>query len=492
MAWRYTLHDAAGLLGLKKMGSEYHGPCLVCGGTDRFFMSKGQKHDILASCRQGCSFGEISKALVEQGLYTYDDWDKPVISQEDKDHSAWLKVIAESDRQKGPLTDEAVQQFNEALQTLPKELHSDTRKALGDQKYVGTKMEGTNLNGWEWQVNQPSWLMDKLIPGKSLGMVFGASNAGKSHWVCDLVMAMLEDQGEWLDYKIKGGAVVMFSESIGHIKARLQAYKNHRQSVIRHKLFLEDTKSFDLTDLELLRTWIEDLKERPRLLIFDTLATSFAFEENDNGEASTLVAGLEKICRDCLAEDATILIVHHTSKASNGLSARGASALIANVDWSVQCTWNEKLELTIVKWEKDRWRLLDKVPMWEGRSTKIPVFFRNADEPYEMRVLTWDEHDPLAVEAAEQLDRDRKLVDAQGRIVEAIKNMINDKGSAVFQTNRRAHLPAAYKELQVSSADLCSKALQPAISDWVKDKLDMFRREPVYTRTGIEVGIRFS
>ena len=158
----------------------------------------------------------------------------------------------------------------------------------------------------------------------------------------------------------------------------------------------------------------------------------------------------------------------------------------------MQCSWDEKLERTIVKWEKDRWRLLDKVPIWEGRSTKIPVFFRNADEPYEMRVLTWDEHDPLAVEAAEQLDKERKLVDAQGRVMAAIKEMIDQQGVAVFRTNRRSAIPRQYEHAQVRTSDICPKELQPALSDWVRDKLEAFRREPVYTKSGIEVGIKFT
>ena len=130
--------------------------------------------------------------------------------------------------------------------------------------------------------------------------------------------------------------------------------------------------------------------------------------------------------------------------------------------------------------------------MWEGRSTKIPVFFRNADEPYEMRVLTWDEHDPLAVEAAEQLDRDRKVEAAQGRVMEAIKNMIEEKGSAVYSVNRQARMPAAYEAFQVRSSDIVPKNLQTTMSDWVRDKLDAFRREPIYTKSGVEVGIKFT
>ena len=48
----------AALPDLKKSGNEHHGPCPVCGGTDRF-----RVNDKGAFCRKGCAFEELRKAV---------------------------------------------------------------------------------------------------------------------------------------------------------------------------------------------------------------------------------------------------------------------------------------------------------------------------------------------------------------------------------------------------------------------------------------------
>ena len=48
----------AALPDLKKAGSEHHGPCPACGGTDRF-----RVNDKGAFCRKGCSFEDLRRAV---------------------------------------------------------------------------------------------------------------------------------------------------------------------------------------------------------------------------------------------------------------------------------------------------------------------------------------------------------------------------------------------------------------------------------------------
>ena len=48
----------AALPDLKKAGGEHHGPCPVCGGTDRF-----RVNDKGAFCRRGCSFQDLRQAV---------------------------------------------------------------------------------------------------------------------------------------------------------------------------------------------------------------------------------------------------------------------------------------------------------------------------------------------------------------------------------------------------------------------------------------------
>ena len=45
--------------GLKRAGSEYKGPCPICGGRDRFHIKQG-KSSLLLHCRNGCSYRDLA------------------------------------------------------------------------------------------------------------------------------------------------------------------------------------------------------------------------------------------------------------------------------------------------------------------------------------------------------------------------------------------------------------------------------------------------
>ena len=62
-----SIESAANALHLKKMGQEYHGPCPICGGTDRFWIKQGQD-GINVHCRQGCEFRDLARNLRNSGI----------------------------------------------------------------------------------------------------------------------------------------------------------------------------------------------------------------------------------------------------------------------------------------------------------------------------------------------------------------------------------------------------------------------------------------
>jgi hypothetical protein len=74
-------------LGLKRQGRTFAGPCPICGGTDRFTLSKGKKYDVLYHCRHGCQFSHIIKELEDRGIVEKDEYNKPstYISRHDKE-----------------------------------------------------------------------------------------------------------------------------------------------------------------------------------------------------------------------------------------------------------------------------------------------------------------------------------------------------------------------------------------------------------------------
>lgn len=62
----------AAVIGLKKSGGEWKGPCPLCGGRDRFHVKRGHQHDLIFLCRAGCRFQDIAQFLGALGLIKND------------------------------------------------------------------------------------------------------------------------------------------------------------------------------------------------------------------------------------------------------------------------------------------------------------------------------------------------------------------------------------------------------------------------------------
>jgi RecA-family ATPase len=332
---------------------------------------------------------------------------------------------------------------------------------------------------WDEQITMPEWMIDKLIPAQSIGMLFGPNNSGKSHLVCDLVVSMRNGKTEWQGHTLAPGPVVMFSESHGHIKARLKAYINHQNGRKAFPLYTYPTMSIEPRELELMAPWLHTLPQKPMMVVFDTLSTSFQLEENDNREAARLMKLLEEWVLPAIDPMGCILIVHHTSKMSEGRSARGASALVDNIDWSINVQWDKDIQRTVARWEKDRWRLTEDSPVWAGVSKKVPVEFTNGEA--EINVVEWERYDDEAAEIAKELQEEMKL----NAIKEVVEREIEKHPKPVFiQTNSRARVPKGIVPFRMG--DIMDRKVVPKMVDFIRNNYEF---EVVLTPSGAEVGI---
>ncbi len=331
-------------------------------------------------------------------------------------------------------------------------------------EFAVSKFSNLSTETWDFQVEQPVWMLDKLIPARSIGMLFGPSNSGKSHLICDLAINCAAGSPNWLGHGLSTGDVVLFSESHGHIKTRLKAYRDWHGRNMAHGIITHPTMSLDTREIADLQTWLYTLRSPPMMLVFDTLATSFSLEENDNKEASKLIKELEDLVLPAMHEDGCIVIVHHTSKASEGRSARGASALTANLDWSINVQWDKDLEMTVAKWDKDRWRLIDESPTWAGRGRKQSVQF--IDGHTDVVILDWMLHTQEQQDAIERQVKDSQN-DEYKRITRAA---LKAASRPVFIRTSKGNKPKDGQVFAIPKAIPNSK--HQVLKDWIASEYE--------------------
>jgi len=357
---------------------------------------------------------------------------------------------------------------------------SDHVFALDIQSFNESPFGNLPTTPWDYQATLPEWVYEKLVPAKSIGMIYGPSNSGKSHFLCSMVDAMLSGQNEWMGRKLKSGPVLMFSESIGHIQARTLAYRELNQSTHVHNFYSFPTMSLNTsTNIVHLEMWLSRLPEPPEMLIFDTFSTSFNIEENDNQQVSTLIKNLEKHILPAISPTGTIILVHHTSKASEGTSARGASALIGNIDWSIVVKWDPEAERTIAQWQKDRWHLVDEAPTWAGVKRRLTVHFTNGQT--EITALEWTEWSEEDLEAEKEAKAEAKIEGYKATLMQALQG---EQMPVYIHSNSRSKTPAGYEPYRLSGIISDTKVYK-ILYEWMRDTMTC---EPVFNTNGIETG----
>ena len=109
-----SLEQAASLLDLRRYGSQYRGPCPVCGGSERATKFRLREHNGRLSweCYAGCGDAELTKELADRGVINFLREDKPAgppqISDKEYLYHQMVVVIAWQDWQTKQITEWAL------------------------------------------------------------------------------------------------------------------------------------------------------------------------------------------------------------------------------------------------------------------------------------------------------------------------------------------------------------------------------------------------
>jgi len=88
-------------LGLRRAGSEWKGPCPICGGTDRFHVKPGRSANFLVHCRYGCTYPDIARELESRGLVDRDDYQAPRYRTTDLEYCDYFLLVMEGAIKRG-------------------------------------------------------------------------------------------------------------------------------------------------------------------------------------------------------------------------------------------------------------------------------------------------------------------------------------------------------------------------------------------------------
>ncbi len=179
----------------------------------------------------------------------------------------------------------------------------------------------------------PSFLIDDLIVEGSISALVGPSETYKS-FVAISIAAAVSTGTPWHSREVVKGPVIYISgEGSGGIGRRMLAWENYHQLEFPENCYIlpEAVQLLQDGDVTQLIAEIEQLPEKPKLIVIDTLARAMVGgDENSAQDMGVFVAAADRLR---VATGGHVLIVHHFGKDNK---VRGSSALMAAVDTAIE------------------------------------------------------------------------------------------------------------------------------------------------------------
>lgn len=185
---------------------------------------------------------------------------------------------------------------------------------------------------------RPRWIVKNLIPDTSTGLIYGASKAGKSFFALRLFYAVAHGWPEVFGLRIKAQRPVIYLclEGAGDFRNRVEAIRSwaiENALPLDGKFLFCDAPFSLVSDVQEFLESCRDNVEHP-IVVIDTLArASGGLEENSNTEMQRVADAMQRIAREMAG---TCVAIHHAGKDS-ARGPRGASSVLAALDFAIEC-----------------------------------------------------------------------------------------------------------------------------------------------------------
>ena len=240
----------------------------------------------------------------------------------------------------------------------------------------------------------PEWLVEGLVPEKSLVVAFGPPKAFKSFLVLSLALHVADDRA-WFGHAVQQGAVVYIAgEGTGGLSTRLRAMRTAHGISIDAPLYII-RRAVNFRDHNAVTALAKLIRETVgegvpiRMVVIDTLARAMpGADENSAQEVGLVIAECDWL-KDEL--DTTAFLVHHSGK-DETKGARGTSALRGAWDtaFEIRSAGRARAVMTVVdqKEAEAGQRMvfrMDEVAAGIGRTSLVPVLDETPEADREER-----------------------------------------------------------------------------------------------------------
>ncbi len=321
-----------------------------------------------------------------------------------------------------------------------------------------------------------SWLVKRWIQSQALVMVHGPSGGGKTFVVLDWCLRMASGTDDWAGHKVRQGNVVYLAGEGHHgLRGRVAAWKHHHKAGKLAMWLSKDgcdlnTPTGYLKVVEQVRM----LKDRPSVIVVDTLHRFLSGDENSAQDAKTMLDACNALMQEF---NCSVILVHHTGVAEEAQHrARGSSAWRGALDIEISIVpGKEGVPMQIVQRKSKDAELAETIHV-ELQQVAIPGWRDEDDQQVTSAVIVQAEA-PTAPKKESKLDAHRKTFEnawwgTGAEIREGLpyisRSALKDKLAADGRKPRTIEndLSAAYPE-KLIGALILSEIISPLEHGWM-------------------------
>jgi len=210
----------------------------------------------------------------------------------------------------------------------------------------------------------PDELIQNLLVKKTVSVVYGDSNSGKTFFCLSLARDVSEGWDCYGRKTEKGLVLYIATEAPGSIKMRLQAMKKHHNyhfkniAVVKKPINLYQNQTDHIKIIELVTEVEKKRGQKVNFIIADTLAQiSAGADENGVKDMSPIMQKFSLISE---MTNTSVLVIHHSGK-DKSKGARGSSSIYAHVNTEIKVSDNGKYKTAEITKERELGSKGDKI-----------------------------------------------------------------------------------------------------------------------------------